>query len=156
MPRNTTSDSVDVEVITDEVTPETSAEKPAKAKKEPARGDLPEGYVTPVGLAHELGRRGLQRNKEGEVLETVPPQMVYSYMNNASENDPFPIETVTDSIGKERSALQLEEGIAWWERKNERAAARRANALEKAQKKAAAAANKPESTDEAEAAEEVE
>jgi len=149
--------NADVETVTDEVetvidTPEGSAEKATKAKKEPARGELPEGYVTPVGLAHKLGELGLQKNKSGEVLKTVPPQMVYSYMNNAGEANPFPLETVTDSIGVERKALKLDAGIAWWEEKNARADARRANAAQKAKDKAdkaAAAAAAP--TDEAEA-----
>lgn len=149
MPRQT--NTADVEAVeTEEVetveTP-TEGESTPKAKKEPARGDLPEGYVTPIGLAKELGKRGLQRNREGVVLEEVRPQMVYSYIKNAPKEDPFPLETVTDSIGKERQALKLDEGIAWWERKNERAASRKQNAAEKKAKKEAAAAARAEAAE---------
>jgi hypothetical protein len=148
MARERNTSNADVETITSdegeviESGPEATATEP-KAKKEPARGQLPDGYVTPVGLAHELGKRGLQKNKAGEVLVTVPPQMVYSYMRNASKDDAFPVETVTDSIGKERQALKLDEGIAWWERKNTRAQERKDNAATKAAAKAEKAANKP-------------
>jgi hypothetical protein len=127
------------EVETEVETPEGSAEgSEPKAKKEPARGQLPDGYVTPIGLAKILTERGLHKNREGETVE-VRPQMVYSYMKNAPKDDPFPIETVTDSLNKERQALTAEAGVAWWERKNARVAQRAQNAQEKAAKKAAAA-----------------
>jgi hypothetical protein len=128
MPRK----NADVEEVE---TVETPAEgtKEAKAKKEPKRGDLPEGYVTPVQLAKELSERKLHQNRDGETVD-VKPQMVYSYIKNASKDDPFPIETVKDSIGADRQALKLEAGLEWWARKNERVAARKANAAEKAKK----------------------
>jgi len=164
MPRNPQNAPADADVETpaegdvEEVGPEATADDAKKTAKDktPARGDLPAGYVTPVGLAKELGKRGLQANKDGVVLTEVKPQMVYSYMKNASEKDPFPIEKVTDSIGVERQALKLDAGIAWWERKNERAAARKASAAEKVKaaedKKAkaaeAAAATEAEATEE--------
>jgi len=132
-------------------TPEASEGAPKAAKKAPARGKLPEGYVTPVGLAKVLGERGLQKNKAGETLTTVPPQMVYSYMRNAGEKDPFPIETVKDDQGNERQALLLEKGIEWWERKNARAATRAENARAKAAKAAEKKTEGESSTDEAEA-----
>jgi hypothetical protein len=143
---------VDVpEVEVEEVgTPETSEKEP-KAKKEPARGELPEGYVTPVGLAKVIGEKGLQTSREGEVVKDVKPQMVYSYLKNAPKEDPFPIETVKDSLGKDRQAVKVDAGVAWWERKNERAAIRKQNAAEKAQKKADKAAAAP--TTEAEGSE---
>lgn len=136
---------------------EAVAEKAApKAKKASARGDLPEGYVTPVGFAKIATERQLHINREGEVAE-VRPQMVYSYMNNSPKDDPFPVTTVEDSLGKKRQALLVEEGIAWWERKNERVARRKQNAAEKAARKAERAAAKeaegedaPVETDEAE------
>jgi hypothetical protein len=119
---------------------------PAKAAKEPARGDLPEGYVTPVGFAKELSKP-----KDGNAENTaddnfrhtdkngsheVKPQMVYSYMRNASKENPFPIETVKDSLNHDRQALKLEAGLAWWDAKNARVAERKANAAAKEQKKA--------------------
>ena len=139
--------SADVEVVeTEEVenTPEASGEKAAtaKAKAEPKRGTLPEGYVTPVGLAKELSKRGLQKNRDGVVLETVAPQMVYSYIKNAPMDDSFPIETVKDSIDADRQACKLETALEWWERKNKRTSERSTNAAEKAAKKAEAAAKK--------------
>jgi hypothetical protein len=133
-------ETVETEEVAVEAT-ESAEEKPKKEKKGPARGDLPEGYVTPVQLAKELTDKKMHTNRQGEVAE-VAPQMVYSYIKNASKEDPFPIETITDSIGKERQVVKLEAGLAWWERKNARAAERKANAAEKAQKKAERAAAK--------------
>jgi hypothetical protein len=134
----------EVEDFTDDETDEAPAEDgdgettESKAKG-PKRGELPEGYVTPIGLAKELTKRGLHTNREGKQVE-VRPQMVYSYKKNAPKDDPFPEETVTDSEGTERKALKLAEGIAWWERKNARVAERKANAAEKERKKAERAA----------------
>lgn len=124
-------------------------ENKAAQKKQPARGDLPEGYVTPVQLAKVLTEKGLHTDKNGEKVE-VKPQMVYSYMKNAPKDDPFPIEKVTDSLGNERQAVLEEKGIAWWTRKNERVSTKRQNAADKATKKAEAAA-KREAAKEAEA-----
>lgn len=136
---------VDVtEVDETEELPTTDGEKVAKepkAKKEPARGALPEGYVTPIGLAKELSVRQMHTNRAGEIVE-VPPQVVYSYIKNAPKEHPFPMETVVDSIGKERQALKLEAGLTWWTEKNERASARRENAAAKALAKAERAAKK--------------
>lgn len=153
MPRNSNQDveTVDAPEVDETATPVEGETTETKAKKEPARGQLPEGYVTPIGLAKELGTRGLQKDREGNVLTEVRPQMVYSYMKNAPKDDPFPIETVKDSIDKDRQALKLEEGIAWWERKNARTEARKTNAAEKAAKKAAAAEAKANAAPVAEA-----
>jgi hypothetical protein len=128
-------------------TPEESGEKAPKAKKEPKRGELPEGYLTPVGLAKLLGERGLQKNRAGEVLSEVKPQMVYSYMKNAPKDDPFPVETVQDSLGNDRQALKLDAGIEWWERKNKRTAERKENAKAKAEAKEKRAAEKAAATE---------
>ena len=127
------------ETAVESTTEETTTE--AKAPKEPARGELPEGYVTPIGLAKELTARGLHTNREGTVTE-VKPQMVYSYIKNAPKDHPFPLETIKDSLDKDRQALKLEDGVAWWEAKNERAATRKANAAQKAATKAANAEKK--------------
>ena len=83
----------------------------------------------------------MHTNRQGEVAE-VKPQMVYSYIRNAPKDNAFPIETVTDSNGKERQAVKLEAGIEWWAAKNERTAARKANAANKEAKKAERAAAK--------------
>jgi hypothetical protein len=119
---------------------DSTEEKAPKVKKEPARGALPEGYVTPVGLANELSDK---QDANGNFYHTakdgshkVPPQMVYSYMRNAPKDNPFPIETVQDSLGHDRQALKVADGLAWWTAKNARAAERKTNAAAKEAKKA--------------------
>jgi hypothetical protein len=164
---------VDETEVTDEV--ETTeggeqAEKPAKAKKEPAKGDLPEGYVTPVGLAKELSKPkdGNPDNDDADNwyhtgkngLHEVKPQMVYSYIKNAPENSKAPIETVQDSIGGDRQVFALQAGLDWWDAKNARVNERKASASAKEQAKAERAAKKAaesnaEESVEAEATEEV-
>jgi hypothetical protein len=119
--------------------PESAAEKPAKKVKEPARGDLPDGYVTPVGLAKILTERKLHTDRDNKVVE-VKPQMVYSYIKNAPKDHPFPMETVKDSIGVDRFAVKIDAAIKWWTEKNERVAERKANATAKEAKKAEKAA----------------
>ena len=145
-------DDVDIEDEGEDVVDAPEAKEKVKKEKAPARGDLPEGYVTPVELAKVLTERKMHTNRQGEVAE-VKPQMVYSYIRNAPKDNAFPIETVTDSNGKERQAVKLEAGIEWWTAKNERTAARKANAANKEAKKAERAAKKAA---EAEAEEEVE
>jgi hypothetical protein len=116
---------------------ESKGESKGKGKEsdKPKRGDLPEGYVTPIGFAKIVGERGLHTLRDGTVADEVKPQMIYSYMRNAPKSDPFPIEKIKDSNGVERQVLKVDEGVAWWERKNERAAGRKQNAADKAAKK---------------------
>jgi hypothetical protein len=141
---DTTSEDLDVDVPAEtddeveEVAEAATADTPKKAAakpKEKSRGDLPEGYVTPVGLAKLLTEQGLGGQNEDGSNKEVKPQVVYSYIKNAPAAHPFPLETVTDSLGKERQALVADKGLDWWRAKNERAAARKANAAEKASKK---------------------
>lgn len=122
---------------------------PKAPKKEPARGELPEGYVTPVGFAKILTDRGLHTNREGQVAK-VEPQMVYSYIRNAPKDAPFPVEDKEDSLGKVRQVINIEAGLAWWEQKNARTAERKQHAAEKAAKKAEKASASSESTPEGE------
>ena len=146
-------DQAEVEEVTPDELEQTEevAEKKVKAKKEPARGELPEGYVTPVGLAKILTEAKLHIGRDGEPAE-IRPQMVYSYIKNAPKEHPFPMETVTDSLGKERQVVKPEAGLEWWKAKNERSAARKASAAEKATKKAEkASAKEAEGDDVAEA-----
>jgi hypothetical protein len=129
-------EDLDVEAVADDETEEvaidsTSATAKAAKPTGPTRGDLPEGYVTPVGLAHALTKEGL--GGEGKV---VPPQMVYSYMKSAPAAHPFPVESVKDSNGNERQAVKVDAGLQWWREKNERVAAKKANAAQKATAKA--------------------
>jgi hypothetical protein len=118
-------------------------DKPAAAKtkkpaKEPVRGELPEGMVTPIGLTKAINEQGLYTNREGEVAE-LKPQMVYSYIKNAPKERQYPGKSVVDSVGTTRERVcTLEEGLAWWAAKNEAADARRKNAAEKAAKQAEA------------------
>ena len=145
--RNTAEvDAPEVEETVETTEGETTEAKAPKAKKEPARGELPEGFVTPIGLAKELTARQLHRNKAGEVVE-VRPQMVYSYINNAPKDNPFPIQVVQDSLGHDRKVVKLEEGLAWWEAKNERVASKRTNAEAKRTAKAERAAAKAEAAE---------
>jgi hypothetical protein len=141
----------DVEAVDDEIeeiaepteaTPEAKAEK---APVKPKRGDLPEGYVTPVGLAKLINENKLHRNKEGE-LTTCPPQVVYSHIKNAPKDHPFPLETVADSNGQSRQVVKIDAGLQWWREKNERTAQRKANAADKARKQAEAAQKAAEAT----------
>jgi len=127
---------------TGEASADGATEKPAKKVKEPARGDLPEGYVTPVGLAKILTEKKMHTDRDGNIVE-VAPQMVYSYIKNAPKEHPFPLEKITDSIGKVRDAVRIDAALDWWEKKNARAAERKASAAAKAQAKAAKAAAKP-------------
>lgn len=142
-------DNADVEALatadeteeTVESPAEAGAEKVSKAKG-PKRGDLPEGVVTPVGLAKILTEKKLHTNKAGEIV-AVAPQMVYSYMKNSTKDDRLETHAVTDSAGVERQVLDIDKAVAWWERKNTRTAERKANAAAKATKAAEKAAAKP-------------
>lgn len=129
--------TADEDTETEEVAGAAEGEdKPKKEKKEkapPKRGELPEGYTTPVGLAKIITERGLYTNRDGEQAE-LKPQMVYSYKKNAPKDHPFPEETIKDSLGNDRLVVEIEAGVQWWVTKNERAAERRANAAEKAKK----------------------
>ena len=148
----------EVETV-DEVTTEsneTDAPAPAEEKAAEApkakRGDLPEGYVTPVGLAKAITERKLHTNKDGEIVE-LKPQMVYSYIKNAPKDHPFPLEVVTDSVGAQRDAVKLDEGLKWWTDRAELAKSRRENAAaKKAEKEAKAAKREADKVTEAEAA----
>lgn len=154
-------DSAETSEADDEVEEVPTADEKAKEtkaapKKENKRGDLPEGFVTPVGLAKEITKRGLYVTREGAVGE-LKPQMVYSYIKNAPKDNPFPGKEVEDSTGTKRFVCDLEEGVAWWEAKNARAKERKENAAQKisdAAKKAAKAQEAKATTDEAEDADE--
>jgi hypothetical protein len=135
----------DVEETDGESEETESGESTDKAPKKPTKGDLPEGFVTPIQFAKILGERELHTDRDGNVVKDVKPQMVYSYMKNSPKDDRLEPQEIEDSNGVKRSVLVLEEALAWWARKNERAAQRKANAAEKAQK----AANKAKTSDQA-------
>jgi FKBP-type peptidyl-prolyl cis-trans isomerase len=149
------TEDVDVDIDPDSdaedevVASEAAGEKPKATKKvkEKARGDLPDGFVTPVGLAKVLTERGLGGQNEDGSNKIVPPQVVYSYIKNAPADSRYPGQTVQDSLGKDRdNVVEIEAGCEWWKAKNERAAARKANAAAKAAQKAEAAKKKAEAT----------
>ena len=113
------------EVPSAEVATDTAA-TPAKA----TRPKAPEGYVKPVEFAKHLGEH---------LGKTVPPQVVYSYIkNNQGEGarNPFP----THEIGGYAWYIKPEEGLAWWDAKNDRVTAAKAATVAKAAAKAAAPA----------------
>jgi hypothetical protein len=138
-------DEPEEEIDASETTTEAKAEKePAK----PKRGDLPEGWVTPIQFAKVLGEKGLHTDRDGNVVDEVKPQMVYSYMKNSPKDDRLEPTDIKDSNDVTRSALKLDDALAWWERKNARAAERKANAAEKAKKSAAKAETSKQAAEE--------
>lgn len=147
-------EDLDVDTLEDEleeIAGETEDKPKAKAEKVPAapkRGDLPEGWVTPVAFAKYMTENDLHRDKDDNVAE-LKPQVVYSYIKNAPKDHPFPnsedgkLLEVEDSNGVSRGAFELADGIKWWADRRERANARKANAAAKTAKKTAKPANKP-------------
>lgn len=97
--------------------PQTPAEKAEALVK---RGRLPEGYVSVMGLTHEINARGLYYGKRADGLTG---QSLYTYINANGEGSkyPFPIVRVDG-----KAAIELEAGLAWWVAKNERAASKAA------------------------------
>lgn len=146
------TDEIDVETVEAGID-EVVTNDEAKPQKAPARkrGDLPEGYITPIGFAKLATELKLHTDRQGG--HEVKPQMVYSYMRNAPKDDPFPILIVQDSNGDDRQVVKPEDAVAWWTRKNERVAGRRANAAEKAEAKNRRAAEKAEAGEAVEAEE---
>jgi hypothetical protein len=160
-----TFDEVDVPAVDDEAevvatTEGDAKEKTEKAPAKPKRGDLDDGFITPVQFAKELSqpKDGNAENDDEDNWHytgksgshVVAPQMVYSYIRSNGEGSKHPIVTqsVTDSNGQTRdNVLNRDEAFAWWTAKNERAKERAANAKAKAEKVAA----KPESTSTTEA-----
>jgi len=125
----------------DEVTDAPKAakgEKKAKEKKEPARPAAPEGFVSPVAFAKILTKhleaKGAS-NSKGLITETnaIAPQQMYSTINSTKAGkNPFPVH----SVGGRENMIVVEEGLAWWDEKDERKAQTAANAAAKEAKKA--------------------
>jgi hypothetical protein len=133
---------------------------PSKAASKPKnpRWAPPEGFLTPVGFAKIVTERKLHTPRGASEPGEVSSQMVYSYAKNAPKTDKFPLtffdatsgeavassredgpgETFDFPVAKERGlkqAVKVEDGIAWWERKNARVKERTANAATKAANK---------------------
>jgi hypothetical protein len=129
---------VDVPEETDEVEIVPDDGKPGEAKAAKAtstpRTKAPEGFVKPVEFAKLLS---------AHVGKVVPPQVVYSYLkNNGPESkNPFPVHAIDGYDWY----VKPEEGLAWWDAKNERVAAGKAQRAEKAAKAAAKAETPAES-----------
>jgi hypothetical protein len=154
-----TDESTETEPTTDSTATTTTTAAP-KAK----RAKLPEGYGTPIQFNAALTE---YLRAKGELAEDAEhrPQVIYSYINNRSKDDPFPVHYVTEA-GEEREEKsddtrpgltiagdetheKFAEAFAWWERKEERVQNRKANAAKKAAEKAAKPAATPAGTDEA-------
>jgi hypothetical protein len=101
----------------------TEVEETTEAKPASKKSPLPEGYATPVQFTHIL--------KEQRGVE-VRPQVIYGYVKN---NKAFQ-EFCGQNEGDGRHMLNIEQGLQWWDekeqRKAERAAAKEAEATESA------------------------
>jgi hypothetical protein len=143
---DTPTEALDDEV--DEVAADASAtDKPAKAAKEPKRKPTPDGYIMPVAFAKELTKhleaKGASNKHgkirvatEGDAGNPIPPQYIYSMINQANKPGakiPLPVYTVDG----QPNLLKLEEALAWWDAKDERIKAREVAKVDKEAKKAA-------------------
>jgi hypothetical protein len=117
---------------------ETATAAPAKETK--PKFEPPEGFVTPIQFRAKLV-------ETGRAPESLRPQVVYSYVKNISKVNPLPVQ-----MHNGRPVINLEGGLAWWDKKEELKKERAANAADKAAKKAAKAAESPTSETPAEAA----
>jgi len=149
-----------------EGTTTTTDEKP-KAEKKPARDVPPEGYITPVQFAKELTKHleaqgaenkhgKIRMPSEGDAGNVIPPQQMYSTLNQKNSKNPMPtyVSTKDGQVFKTGEApegaalsrvnlLVLDEALAWWDAKGERVAARNTAAAEKDAKKAAKSTDAP-------------
>jgi hypothetical protein len=140
---------------------------PGKAASKPKnpRWAPPEGFVTLAGFAKVATEQGLHTPRGATEPTQVASQMIYSYEKNSPKTDYFPTvyfdeqgnavasrredgpgETITPEQAKERNlhqAVKIEDGVAWFKRKNERVSAKALNAQSKAEKSAANKAGKP-------------
>src|ERR1700745_3578641 len=91
------------------------------------RFSRPHSKVTPIQLKNELVKRGL-------APKDIKPQQFYTFVKNPGKQDPFPVKHY-DEDGIEydepqinegetrawtRPGLDLEEGVAWYERRKAR------------------------------------
>lgn len=88
-----------------------TAPAPRRARKAraatPARTPLPEGWVTPYGLAEAINARGLYHGSRA----AMPGKGVYARALRAPASNPFPGKKIDG-----RLAVELEAGLAWWKR----------------------------------------
>jgi len=79
--------------------------------------DLPEGYLTLVGFSHLLAKK----TKDGGRNTKVSSQVLYSTAKNTKS---FPNKSHVDG----RQIINVDEGLAWWDEKEDRKKARLAEA----------------------------
>jgi len=91
------------------------------------RFPLPEGKVTPIQLKNKL----VQLGKTPKITQ---PQMFYTFVNNPGKADPFPVKHYAedgteyaqkggpDGTVNTRPGLDMDEGVAWWDRRKTRIA----------------------------------
>jgi hypothetical protein len=116
-----TADGQNVEPTQAEPTPQPQAAQASGTSRFP----LPAGKVTPIGLKNALVQ-------QGKAPADIKPQMFYTFVKNPGKNDPFPVKHY-DAAGKEydtpmvqgtvtitRPGLDLEAGVAWWDRRRAR------------------------------------
>jgi hypothetical protein len=179
MPRNSATVEPDVEVDVPEDETDAPTETPAAATEEKAtkaksnpRWTPPEGYVTLAGFAKTATERKLHTPRGTSEPVEVKSQMIYSYEKNSPKTDKFPTvyfeegksepvgsaredgpgETLSADQAKERGlkqAVKIEDGVAWFERKNKRVSEKSANAAAKAAAKTEKGQSAPEAAVEA-------
>jgi hypothetical protein len=148
---------LDVDAATEDEEKEEVDEKPAaapgakaadKEPKKPARPSIADGYITPVAFAKaltaHLEAKG-ESNRTGLINDKNPitSQMIYSYIKNSTKDNaknPWPTYDDPTLTGGRALVLKLDESLAWWDAKNDRVAASKVKAAEKAEKAAAAKA----------------
>src|SRR3954452_23107142 len=121
------------------VAPEQPAAQGENQTSSPTRskGDLPDGYVTPIGLAKAIsekaktGVEGFANTFKPDEKSNLRPQVVYSHIRNASKSNPVPTELIKDSIGAERLAIKTDAGLEWWASKTKRVQASKEAAANK-------------------------
>jgi hypothetical protein len=126
----TTTDAPTTEAPpTEAAATEATAAAAAKKSKDP----VPEGFITPVEFAKQLGKR------LGGDETTVRPQIIYGYIRNAKD---FPFKQNTDG----RFIVDLEAGNKWIDAKNARKAEKEAKKAAEAKAAAEKAAATPAAT----------
>jgi hypothetical protein len=104
--------------------------KAPKAKKESTRTPVPEGFISPVQFAKVLTKHLQEQhatNTAGVPISVesnpVPPQVVYSYINNnKAGKNPFPATYGDTSKGERAVILKAEDGLKWWDELRDRVA----------------------------------
>jgi hypothetical protein len=94
-------------------TDETPTEAAPAAAPKKTKDPVPEGFITPVEFAKQLGKR------LGGDETTVRPQIIYGYIRNAKD---FPFKNNTDG----RFIVDLAKGNEWVDAKNKRKSDREA------------------------------